>query len=118
VSFPIAADPDRTVTTLYGMIRPGRERTAARSTLIVDPENRVRLRMSYPECTGRDFKEILRVIDSLQLATRHGVATPADWRVGRDVVLPVEMPPEEAERRFGPTLATRAPYLRTVSQPT
>ena len=117
VPFPIAADPNRWVTKLYGMIHPHCGDDAARSALIVDTEDRVRLVMAYPACTGRDFSEILRVVDSLQLASRHGVATPAGWRPGRDVVIPVDMPTEEAERRFGKRIEARAPYLRTTPQP-
>ena len=117
VTFPIAADPNRWVTKLYGMIHPHCGQDAARSTFIVDPEDRVRLVMAYPACTGRDFSEILRVIDSLQLADRHGIATPAGWQRGQDVVIPVDMPTAEAERRFGKRIETKAPYLRTTPQP-
>ena len=117
VPFPIAADPNRWVTKLYGMIHPHCGNDATRSTFIVDAEDRVRLVMTYPTCTGRDFSEILRVIDSLQLADRHGVATPAGWEPGGDVVIPVDMPTEEAEWRFGRLIETREPYLRTTPQP-
>ena len=84
VEFPIAADPNRWVTTLWGMIHPGCGRDAVRSTFIVDPADRVRLLLAYPACTGRDFVELLRVLDSLQLADRCGIATPAGWQSGQD----------------------------------
>jgi alkyl hydroperoxide reductase subunit AhpC len=117
VPFPIAADPNRWVAKLYGMIHPRCGQDAARSTFLVDADDRVRLVMAYPACTGRDFSEVLRVLDSLQLADRHGVATPAGWQPGGDVVLPVDLPTEEAERRFGKPVETKAPYLRTVPSP-
>jgi alkyl hydroperoxide reductase subunit AhpC len=117
VTFPIAADPNRWVTTLYGMIHPACGQDAARSTFVVDPEDRIRLMLAYPASTGRDFAEVLRVIDSLQLADRHGIATPAGWHYGQDVMIPVDMPTAEAERRFGKGIETKTPYLRTIPQP-
>jgi alkyl hydroperoxide reductase subunit AhpC len=117
VTFPIAADPNRWVTTLYGMIHPACGHDAARSTFVIDAAHRVRLEQAYPACTGRDFTEVLRVIDSLQLADRCGCATPAGWHPGEDVVIPVEMSTPEAESRFPKGITARTPYLRTTPQP-
>jgi alkyl hydroperoxide reductase subunit AhpC len=117
VTFPIAADPNRWVTKLYGMIHPACGRDAARSTFVIDGDHRVRLEATYPACTGRDFAEVLRVIDSLRLADRCGVATPAGWHPGDDVVIPVDMTTPEAERRFPKGITTTAPYLRTTPSP-
>ncbi len=117
VTFPIAADPNRWVTTLYGMIHPSCGQDAVRSTFLVDPADRIRLMTAYPACTGRDFSEILRALDSLQLADRHQVATPAGWSAGQEVVIPIDMPTAEAERRFPKGIETKAPYLRTTPQP-
>jgi alkyl hydroperoxide reductase subunit AhpC len=118
VPFPIAADPNRWVSTLWEMIHPddcGSD--AGRSTFVVDADDRVRLIHAYPASTGRDFEEVLRVIDSLQLAHEHGVVTPAGWRCGDDVMIPVGMPTAEAERRFPKGIDAKAPYLRTTPQP-
>ena len=117
LTFPIAADPNRWVTRLYGMIHPACGRDAARSTFVIDADHRVRLEQTYPSCTGRDFAEVLRVIDSLQLSDRCGVATPAGWRPGDDVVIPVDMPTPDAQRRFPKGITARTPYLRTTPQP-
>jgi alkyl hydroperoxide reductase subunit AhpC len=117
VTFPIAADPNRWVTRLYGMIHPACGRDAARSTFIVDPSHRVRLAQVYPPCTGRDFREVLRVIDSLQLADRCGIATPAGWQPGQDVIIPLEISNEEAKGRFPKGITERTRSLRTTPQP-
>jgi alkyl hydroperoxide reductase subunit AhpC len=117
VDFPIAADPNRWVTKLYGMIHPACGHDAARTTFVIDADHRVRLEQSYPSCTGRDFSEVLRVIDSLQLADRCGVATPAGWIPGDDVVIPVDMSTPDAEQRFPKGITARTPYLRTTPQP-
>jgi alkyl hydroperoxide reductase subunit AhpC len=117
VDFPIAADPNRWVTELYGMIQPISSLDAVRTTFVIDPQDRVRLMAAYPACTGRDFTEVVRVIESLQLADRHGVATPAGWQPGQDVVIPTDMSTAEAERRFPKGIETKRPYLRTTPEP-
>jgi len=118
VDFPIIEDPNRWVASLYGMIHPkasGRE--TARSAFIVGPDNKVELMLVYPPSTGRNFRELLRVIDSLQLAAQHGVSTPADWQDGQDVIIPIEVSDEQAWTRFPKGFAAKKPYLRMTRQP-
>jgi alkyl hydroperoxide reductase subunit AhpC len=117
VDYPIAADPNRWITKLYGMIHPSSGRSAVRVAVLIDPDDRVRLMLAYPACTGRDFGELLRVLDSLQLADRYGVATPAGWRSGQDVIVPLDISASEAEERFPKGLEAKTPYLRMTPQP-
>ncbi|MEU2282550.1 peroxiredoxin [Streptomyces sp. NPDC013178] len=117
VSFPMIADPDRKVADLYGMIPPGADNTATvRSVFVIGPDKRIKLTMTYPASTGRNFDEILRVVDSLQLTARHQVATPVDWRQGEDVVITPAVSDEEAQGRF-PGYRAVKPYLRMTPQP-
>lgn len=116
LGFPIVADPDLEIAKLYDMIHPDESETAAvRSVFIIDPDKKVRLTMTYPMSVGRNFDEILRVIDSLQLSDRATIATPANWAVGDDVIIPPSIPDEEAKVMFPQGFKTIKPYLRTTS---
>ena len=113
LQFPIIADTDNKVANLYKMIHPGQSETAAvRSVFIIDPDKKIRLTMTYPMNVGRNFDEILRVIDALQTADKHGVATPADWKVGSRVIIPPDVTDEEAKTKFPQGFDTIRPYLR------
>lgn len=119
VNFPILADADRKVATLYDMIHPNASATATvRSVFIIDPKKVIRTTLTYPASTGRNFDEILRVIDSLQLTDSHKVATPANWKDGDDVVIvPSLQDPVEIARRFPKGYRAVRPYLRLTPQP-
>lgn len=117
VSFPIAADPNGWITGLYGMVHPGCGPDAVRSAYVIGPDDKVEAMLAYPGCTGRDFRELLRVIDSLRLARSRGVATPEGWRSGEEVVVPPEMSTEEARARFPKGVEPRRPYLRVTPDP-
>jgi thioredoxin-dependent peroxiredoxin len=117
VDFPVIADEDRKVATLYGMIHPNASTTATvRSLFIIGPDKKVKLTISYPASTGRNFVEVLRVIDSLQLTADHSVATPANWSNGEDVIVVPAVSTEDALKRF-PDLRVVKPYLRYTKQP-
>jgi alkyl hydroperoxide reductase subunit AhpC len=117
LNFPIIADPDRKVADLYGMIHPNANDTlTVRSVFIVAPDHKVKLQITYPASTGRNFDEILRALDSLQLTSKHKVATPVDWRNGDDVIIPVAINNEQASELFG-EFKEHKPYLRTTKQP-
>ncbi len=116
LKFPIVADPDLEIAKLYDMIHPDQSETAAvRSVFIIDPAKKIRLIMTYPMSVGRNFAEILRVIDSLQLADRAQIATPANWEPGDDVIIPPSVTDEEAQKRFPQGFKTIKPYLRTTT---
>jgi alkyl hydroperoxide reductase subunit AhpC len=119
VNFPILADADRSVATLYDMIHPNASATATvRSVFIIDPKKLIRTTLTYPASTGRNFDEILRVIDSLQLTDSHKVATPANWKDGDDVVIvPSLQDPTEIAQRFPKGFKAVRPYLRITPQP-
>lgn len=119
VNFPILADADKTVANLYDMIHPNASTTATvRSVFIVDPKKVIRTTFTYPASTGRNFDEILRVIDSLQLTDSHKVATPANWKDGDDVVIvPSIQDPAELAQRFPKGFTVVKPYLRMTPQP-
>ena len=119
VNFPILADADRKVATLYDMIHPNASATATvRSVFIIDPKKVIRTTLTYPASTGRNFDEILRVIDSLQLTDSHKVATPANWKDGDDVVIvPALQDPAEIAQRFPKGYKAVRPYLRLTPQP-
>lgn len=119
VNFPILADQDRKVSTLYDFIHPNASETATvRSLLIIDPQKKVRLMITYPASTGRNFNEILRVIDSLQLTDQYKVATPANWEQGQDVVIVPSIQDEaELKQRFPKGYTAVTPYLRLTPQP-
>ncbi|KAF3998745.1 peroxiredoxin [Glaciimonas immobilis] len=119
VDFPIIADEDRKVSELYGFIHPNASATATvRSLLVIDPAKKVRLIITYPASTGRNFDEILRVIDSLQLTDNHSVATPVNWKDGEDVVIVPSLQDEEIIReKFPKGYKAIRPYLRLTPQP-
>jgi alkyl hydroperoxide reductase subunit AhpC len=118
VNFPLIADPDRTVADLYGMIHPNASDTATvRSVFVIGPDKKVKLTITYPASTGRNFNEILRVIDSLQLTANHKVATPADWKQGDDVIIVPAVSNDEAKERFPKGFKELKPYLRLTPQP-
>jgi alkyl hydroperoxide reductase subunit AhpC len=117
LNFPLIADADRKVSTLYDLIHPNALATATvRSVFIIDPQKKVRLTLTYPAATGRNFQEILRVIDSLQLTDGYKVATPVNWKQGEDVIITSAVTDEEAAQKF-PGYKTIKPYLRTTPQP-
>ncbi|WGF91103.1 peroxiredoxin [Marinivivus vitaminiproducens] len=118
LNFPLIADPDRTIADLYGMIHPNADETSTvRSVFVVGPDKRIKLSLTYPQSTGRNFDEILRAIDSLQLTARYAVATPADWSQGDDVIILPSIPDAEARERFPGGWRALKPYLRLTSQP-
>lgn len=118
LNYPILADPDRVVSDLYDMIHPNANAMlTVRTVFIIDPAKKLRLSLTYPPSTGRNFDEILRVIDSLQLTDNYGVATPADWKDGEDVVVVPSIPTEEAKQKFPKGVNEIRPYLRMTPQP-
>ena len=118
VGYPIIADPERTVANMYGMIHPNDDNTATvRSVFVVGPDKKVKLTLTYPQSTGRNFSEILRVLDSLQLTDQHKVATPADWTNGDDVIILPSLSDAEARDRFPDGWDAPRPYIRVVPQP-
>ena len=118
LNFPLIADKNHEVADLYGMIHPNASDTmTVRSVFVIGPDKKVKLTLTYPAATGRDFGEILRTIDSLQLTAKYKVATPADWKQGEDVIITTAVSDEEAADRF-PGYETVKPYLRKTPQPT
>ena len=118
VNFPIIADPEAKVANLYDMIHPNAsEKFTVRSVFIIGPDKKIKLIISYPASTGRNFVELLRVIDSLQLTANYGVATPADWKDGQDVVIIPTIKDEEAITKFPKGFTKIKPYLRLTPQP-
>ena len=118
VNYPIIADEDRKVADLYGMIHPNSlNNLTVRSVFIIDPQKKLRLTITYPASTGRNFDEILRVIDSLQLTDYHQVATPANWQDGGDCVVVPSISTEEAKQKFPKGVTEVKPYLRMTPQP-
>ena len=118
LNFPLLADADRKVAQLYDMIHPSADSTATvRSVFIIDPKKKLRLTLTYPAPTGRNFDELLRVIDSLQLTDNEKVATPANWKDGDDVVILPSIPNEEADKLFPKGYKELKPYLRMTPQP-
>ncbi|WP_407402426.1 peroxiredoxin [Chryseobacterium sp.] len=118
VQFPIIADKDKEVSTLYDFIHPNASATATvRSLLIIDPDKRVRLIITYPASTGRNFNEIIRVLDSLQLVDSHKIATPVNWQDGDDVIVPPSISTEDAREIFPKGVTEIKPYLRYTPQP-
>jgi alkyl hydroperoxide reductase subunit AhpC len=117
-NFPMIADADRKVADLYDMIHPNANDTlTVRSVFVVGPDNKVKLTLTYPASTGRNFDEILRVIDSLQLTANYKVATPVNWKDGEDVIIVPAVSDDEAKERFPAGFTTIKPYLRTTKQP-
>lgn len=117
LNYPLIGDPDRAVSKAYDMIHPNADNTlTVRSVFIIGPDKKVKLTLTYPASTGRNFDEILRVIDSLQLTADHSVATPVNWKHGEDVIIAPSVSNEEANERF-PGYRTIKPYLRVTKQP-
>jgi alkyl hydroperoxide reductase subunit AhpC len=118
VNFPMIADPDKSIANLYGMIHPNASDTmTVRSVFVVGPDNKVKLTLTYPASTGRNFDEVLRVIDSLQLTASHSVATPADWKDGDEVIIVNSVNDEDAKKKFPKGFTAKKPYLRVTPQP-
>lgn len=118
LNFPLLADKDRKVSDLYGMIHPNADNTmTVRSVFIIGPDKKVKLMLTYPASTGRNFAELLRVIDSLQLTADYKVATPVDWNQGEDCIIVPAVSNEEADRLFPKGYKVIKPYLRTTPQP-
>lgn len=118
VDFPIIADEDRKVANLYDMIHPNASATATvRSLFVIGPDKLLKLSITYPASTGRNFYEVLRVIDSLQLTAKHSVATPADWKQGEDVIVVPAISTEDAIKKFEKGVNVIKPYLRYTPQP-
>ena len=117
-NFPMIADHDRQVANLYGMIHPNASDTmTVRSVFVIGPDKKIKLTLNYPASTGRNFDEVLRVIDSLQLTARSQVATPVNWKHGEDVIISNAVSDEEARKRYPDGWKTLKPYLRLVPQP-
>ena len=117
LNFPLIADSNRKVSDLYDMIHPNANDTlTVRSVFVIGPDNKVKLTLTYPASTGRNFDELLRVIDSLQLTSTYAVATPSDWKQGEDVIIGSSVTDEEAHTKF-PGFRAKKPYLRVVPQP-
>ena len=117
-NFPLIGDADRKVADLYDMIHPNANDTlTVRSVYVIGPDNKIKLELTYPASTGRNFDEILRVIDSLQLTAKHKVATPVNWKQGEDVIIVPAVSDEEAKEQFPDGWNAVKPYLRIVPQP-
>jgi thioredoxin-dependent peroxiredoxin len=126
VTYPLIGDPDLKVAKLYDMIHPNasgaQPRTAAdnatiRSVFVIGPDKKIKMMMTYPMSTGRNFDEVLRVLDSIQLTSKHRVATPVNWKQGQDVIIAPSMPDEEAKQKFPGGWKAPRPYMRYVPQP-
>ena len=117
-NFPIVADPQRTVANLYGMMHPAHDEVyTVRTVFVIDPKKKIRLMITYPQTTGRNFDEILRVIDSLQLTDGYRVATPVNWKQGDDVIIVTSVNDDDAKKLFPEGWKAPKPYLRIVKQP-
>ena len=118
LNFPLIADPDRKISTLYDMIHPNAlENLTVRSVFVIGPDKKVKLTLTYPASTGRNFDEVLRVIDSLQLTAKYSVATPANWKDGEDCIVVPALSDEEAKKKFPKGFKAIRPYLRVTPQP-
>jgi thioredoxin-dependent peroxiredoxin len=118
VNFPLIADEDRNVSTLYDMIHPNASETfTVRSLFVIGPDKKIKLMITYPASTGRNFYEVLRVVDSLQLTASYSVATPADWKHGEDVIVVPAVSTEDAIKKFPGGVKVVKPYLRYTPQP-
>jgi thioredoxin-dependent peroxiredoxin len=118
VNFPMIGDSDHTIATLYDMIHPNSsDSQTVRAVFVIGPDNRVKLTITYPASTGRNFDEILRIVDSVQLSADYSVSTPVDWKPGEDVVIANSITDEEARKRFPKGFVAKKPYLRVTPQP-
>ena len=119
LNFPLLADPERKVSVLYDMIHPNAEQNVTvRSVFVIDNQKKVRLTITYPQSTGRNFAEILRTIDSLKLTSNHQVSTPADWKPGQDVIILPAVSNDDAKKKYPQGWREEKPYLRYVPDPT
>ena len=118
LNFPLIGDPDRKISMLYDMLHPNADTTfTVRSVFVVGPDKKVKLMLTYPASTGRNFDEILRVLDSLQLTADYSVATPANWKNGQDVIIVPAVSDEDAKKKFPKGFKALKPYLRVTPQP-
>ena len=118
LNFPLIGDPDRAISNKYGMIHPNANDTlTVRSVFVIGPDKKLKLSITYPASTGRNFEEILRVIDSLQLTAQHSVATPVNWKQGEDVIIVPSLSDEQAKAKFPKGWKALKPYLRVTPQP-
>jgi alkyl hydroperoxide reductase subunit AhpC len=118
LNFPLIADPQRIVARLYGMIHPQHDELyTVRTVFVIDPKKKIRLTITYPQTAGRNFDEILRVIDSLQLTDSHSVSTPVNWQVGQDVIIVPSVSDADAQQRFPKGWQSYKPYLRLTPDP-
>jgi alkyl hydroperoxide reductase subunit AhpC len=118
LNFPVIADPDRAVARLYGMIHPQHDEVyTVRTVFVIDPKKKIRLTITYPQTAGRNFDEILRVVDSLQLTDAHAVSTPVNWRQGEDVIIVPAVSDADAQKRFPKGWRALKPYLRLTPDP-
>lgn len=127
VNYPMIGDPELKIAKLYDMLpaeagstsegRTPAQNATVRTVYVIGPDKKIKLTLSYPMSTGRNFDEILRVLDSIQLTSKHGVSTPVNWKPGEDVVVPAAMPDEEVKKKFPAGLKTLKPYLRFGAQP-
>ena len=118
MNFPVIADGERAVSNLYEMIHPNASETfTVRSVFVIGPDKKVKLTLTYPASTGRNFDELLRVIDSLQLTANYSVATPVNWNDGDDVIIAASVSDEDAKEKFPSGWTTVKPYLRLTKQP-
>ena len=118
VEYPIIADPDRKIADAYDMIHPNAlDNLTVRSVFVIGPDKKVKLTLTYPASTGRNFEEILRVIDSLQLTAKYSVATPADWKHGQNCIISPAVSDDDAKTKFPKGFTAIKPYLRVTPQP-
>ncbi len=118
LNYPLIADPDRSIADAYGMLHPNAaDTTTVRSVFVIGPDKKIKLTMTYPPAVGRNFDEIVRALDALQLNAKHKVATPVDWKPGADVIIPVAISDEQAKEMFPGGFVSHKPYLRTTAQP-
>jgi alkyl hydroperoxide reductase subunit AhpC len=127
VKYPMIGDPELKVAKLYDMLpaeagdscegRTAANNQTVRTVFVVGPDKKIKLMLSYPMSTGRNFDEVLRVLDSLQLTAKHSVATPVNWKNGDDVIIPTSVSDEDAKKKYPEGFKTLKPYLRTVAQP-
>ena len=118
VNFPLIADPQRQIAQTYDMLDPtSKDNLTARSVYVISPDKKIKLMITYPASTGRNFEEILRAVDSVQLTANYSVATPADWRYGGDCIIVPSVPDEEAQKKFPKGFNRIKPYLRVTPQP-
>jgi alkyl hydroperoxide reductase subunit AhpC len=118
VNFPLIADPERTVARLYGMIHPQHDEVyTVRTVFLIDPKKKIRLTITYPQTAGRNFDEILRVVDSVQLTDAYSVSTPVNWRLGEDVIIVPAVSDADAQKRFPKGWRALKPYLRLTPDP-